>query len=242
MGRALAARLGVSFEAVEYATDPQRVEGLRGGAWDVTGVVLASQLAPLVDFSAPYLEVDGPYLVPAGSPIRQVADADRPGVRIAVGRGVSADVFLSREVKQATLVRAEQGEVTFEPLRTGQADALAGLRPNTLALPPLLPGSRVLEDRFTVQRQALAVPKGRPALHATVSAFVDEALALGLVRQIIARSGVPGIQAADSRAARTQLPRTGNAPMLHAVLVVGAGLLGLALALRRRSVPPAANC
>ena len=236
LGRALAARLGVPFEPVEYATVPQVVQGFLAGQIDVFSQTV-SELTDAVEASAPFAEIDNTYLVPAGSPIQRVADADRPGVRIAVGGGVGPDVFLSETLRQATLIRADTGDAAVELLRAGQADAVASNRPNALAFAARLPGSRVLADRFTTQERVLAVPRGRPVLHARVSAFVNEAKASGLVRQAIARSGVLGVQEAGP----TRLPATGRSGALAparplAGLLVGPALLAssvLAVALGR---------
>src|SRR5439155_3192900 len=202
----------------------------RAGQIDVANQAVAELTAQL-DASAPFAEINNTYLVPAGSPIRRAADADRPGVRVAVGRATPAEGFLSRELKQATLLRADTGMAAFELLRAGQADALATNRPNALSFAARLPGSRVLEDRFTTQQRVLAVPKGRPALLARVRAFAEEARASGLVRQAIARAGVSGVQALGGGAAVTQLPRTGDGSPAAAVLV---GLAAAALGWRLR--------
>jgi polar amino acid transport system substrate-binding protein len=235
MGRALAARLGVPFEPVEYATVPQVVEGFLAGQFDVFSQTV-SELTDAVDASAPFAEIDNTYVVPAGSPIQRVADADRPGVRIAVGRGAGPDVFLSEALQRATLVRADTGDAAFDLLRAGQVDAVASNRPNALAFAVRLPGARVLADRFTTQQRVLAVPKGRPALYARLRAFVEEAKASGLVRQVIARAGARGVQEAGPM----RLPATGTGGALTPLklLVVPAllasGALGFTLRCGRR--------
>jgi polar amino acid transport system substrate-binding protein len=96
LARALAARLGIEFVPVEYASPPKVLEGLKVGAWDVGFLGVDPARAAVVDFSPPYLQIDATYLVPAGSSIRNLADADQPGVRIAVSRESVEDSVLSR--------------------------------------------------------------------------------------------------------------------------------------------------
>jgi polar amino acid transport system substrate-binding protein len=232
IGRALAVRLGVPFEAIEYATSAALTEALRAGRIEI-GTQAFAELSAQLDATAPFAEVDNTYLVPAGSPIRRAADADRPGVRVVVGRGTAPEASLSRDLTLATLIRTDGAMASFELLRTGQVDALATNRPNALSFAARLPGSRVLEDRFATQQRVLAVPTGRPALHAHVSVFAEEAKASGLVRQAIMRAGVQGVQALGAGAAPTQLPRTGAPPADLAGPLAGVALAALGWRLRR---------
>jgi polar amino acid transport system substrate-binding protein len=231
LGKAFADRLRMPYEEINYGSDIERTQGLNAGVLDLVNVARPNvSLDPLLDYSAAFLEIDSTYLVPSGSPIQRVADADRPGMRIAATQGSAPDTYLSEALKQATLVRGASQAAAFELLRSGQADAFGALRSNLLALAPQMAGSRVLPDRFSVQPTSLGVPKGRPALAAAMRDFVTDAVASGLVRQIIARSGVQGIQAA----VLAQLPRTGSArPATDGILFAGPALLALGLALRR---------
>ena len=142
------------------------------------------------------MQVDYTYLVPTGSSIRTVADADQPGVRIAlVGNGVS-DLALRRMLKRAELIRTDTEGADFELVRSGKADVLAGSRPALLEYSDRLPGSLVLEDRFRAIFIAMAVPKGRTGRLAYIGDFVEEAKASGLVQRAIDRAGLRGAQVA----------------------------------------------
>jgi polar amino acid transport system substrate-binding protein len=156
------------------------------------------------DFSPPYMQSDFTYLVPAGSSIRNVADADQPGVRIAVPRGDASELHLSRTLKRAELVRTDSHAAAENLLRTGHADAYAGPRPVALTIAARLPGSRVLEDHFAVILVAAMVPKGHAGRLAYVSEFIEEAKASGLVKQIIERHGLRGVQVAPGGNPSTQ--------------------------------------
>jgi len=143
-------------------------------------------------------------LVPAGSSIRTVVDADQPGVRIAVERGGAGDLALTRILKQAELVRTDTIAAGFDLLRAGQVNVRAGVRPALLGDVARLPGSRVLEDRFGVIRLAALVPKGHAGHLAYISEFIEEAKTSGLVQQAIDRAGVRGVQVAPRGNQSTQ--------------------------------------
>src|SRR6266550_4819432 len=132
LGRALAKRIGVEFAPVEYPRPGAVMEGVRTGAWDVAFLAIDPSRAAEADFSPPYLQYDLTYMVPAGSSIRNVADADQPGVRIATPRGDASDLRLSRMLKRAELIRADSIPAPFYLLRAGQADVLSGIRPGLL--------------------------------------------------------------------------------------------------------------
>ena len=143
-------------------------------------------------------------MVPAGSSVRNVADADQPGIRIAVERGGAGDISLSRILKRAEVIRTETVAGGLELLRAGQVEVRAGVRPGLLPDSERLPGSRVLEDRFGVIRVAAFVPKGHARRIAYISEFIEEAKASGLIKQIIERAGLRGVQVAPAGYTRTQ--------------------------------------
>jgi polar amino acid transport system substrate-binding protein len=144
----------------------------------------------------PFIEFDFTYLVPAGSLIQSIADADRPGIRIAVVRNHASTAALNRVLKQAKLVYAETPDPTFDLLRTGDADVMASARSTLLEYSTKLPGSRVLKDRYGATLNRVVVPKDRAGRLAYINEFVEEAKASGLVQQAIDRAGPRGVQVA----------------------------------------------
>ena len=195
LARALAARLGIEFVPIEYPSPPRILDGLKDGAWDVGFLGIDPSRAAVVDFSPPYLQIDATYLVPADSSIRNIADGDQPGVRIAVSRNSVEEIVLRRMLKRAELRAVDTVSAGFELLRAGNADVLAAPRPALLQSAARLPGSRVLEDRFHATFGAMVVPKGQAARLAYISEFIEEAKASGLVQRAIERAGVRGVQA-----------------------------------------------
>lgn len=194
--RALAARLGVELVLVDYPTPTKAVEGLKSGSCDVAFLGIDRSRAAEVGFSPPFAELDYTYLVPAGSSIRSVADADRPGVRIAAIRNHASTLTLSRILKHATLVYADTPDPAFDLLRTGRTDAWASVGYALQSYSTRLPGSRVLEDRYGANRMAMAVPKGEAGRLAYISEFIEEAKASGLVQRAIERGGLRGVHVA----------------------------------------------
>jgi polar amino acid transport system substrate-binding protein len=199
LAHALAARIGIELQTVEYPRPGLVLDGVRMNAWDVTFLVIDPERSAEADFSPPYMQSDFTYLVPAGSPIRNVEEADQPGIRIGVPRGDAVDLRLGRILKQAVLMRVDNQAAGADLLRTGQANAYAAPRPALQALSAELPGSHVLDDAFAVISYAALVPKGNAGRLAFVSEFIEASKASGLVRQVIDRAGLGGIEVAPLR-------------------------------------------
>ncbi|MHB8534986.1 MAG: transporter substrate-binding domain-containing protein [Sulfuricaulis sp.] len=197
LGKNLALRLGVAFEAVGYPTVAKLVESAKANEWEVAFLAFDPARTAEMDFSAPYMEVDNTYLVPANSRITNISEIDRPGIRVAVPEKSAPDLFLSRSLKNAVLVRGKGGAAAaLEILRSGQADAFAENRQLLTAVSARLPGSRVLKGRFSAVQHAVAVTKGRAAGIAYVRRYVEEIKASGLVQQAINRASLVGVNVA----------------------------------------------
>ncbi len=192
----LGRRLGVPVTLVPYESVAAMVDAARTGAWDIAFCGIDPAREGDIGFSAAYLEIEATYLVPAGSPIRTVGDVDRPGVRVVAAARANYELYLTRELKRAELLRAPNHPAAFEMLETGQADALAGLRQALLGLTERLPGSRILDGRFMAVPQAVGMPRGRDAGLAYLRAVVEEAKASGLVARALERTGARGVAVA----------------------------------------------
>ena len=191
--RALAARLGVQPAFLEHPTPPQAIGCLKTGACDLLFLPFDARAADVGDFSSPIFQFDYTLLVPAQSPVRRVADADRTGVRIAAVRNHASTLELARQLKHAELIYAETPDPTFELLRGGHAEAMASARPTLLGYVSQLPGSQVLAGHYGANINRLVVPKGKAGWLAYVGEFVEEAKASGLVQKAIEVSGEPGV-------------------------------------------------
>ena len=196
LGRELAASAGVPVKLIEYTAVAKMVEDAKAHVWDVAVVAFDPARRGVIDFAPPHLVVDLTYLVAPGSKIRNVAEADRPGVRIAAARGAATTLYLERTLKQAKVAPAENEPAAFALLRSGKAQAYAQNRYMLLGLAASLPGARVLEDRFSAAEMCIVLPKGRPAALDYVGIFVDHAKASGAVARAIESSGLRGVNVA----------------------------------------------
>lgn len=188
----LARRLGVPIELVTYTAAGKVVEGVKSGAWDVAFFAIDPVRAADTDFSAAYLVIEGAYLVPADSPIRRNEDVDRAGVRVVVGRGSAYDLHLTRELKRASILRAPTSPAVADTMVAEKAEVAAGVRQQLQADAERLPGLRLLDGRFMVIDQAMALPKGRPAGAAYLRRFVEAMKASGFVAEALKRHGIEG--------------------------------------------------
>ena len=195
---ALAERLGVPLIGIEYPNVPSLLAGLQSHAWDVAFLGTDPARATEVDFTAAYMEVDNTYLVAVRAGLCTVAEVDRAGIRIAVPARSAPDLFLARELQQATLVRGDTPAALLALLRAGQADACAADRATLLDFAARLPGWQVLDGRFLAVQHALAVPKGQGPLLATVHTFVEQAKRSGLVHHAIQRADLRGVHVAPA--------------------------------------------
>jgi polar amino acid transport system substrate-binding protein len=191
----LGRRLGAPVEIVAYDGVGAMVDAARTGAWDIAFLGSEPAREREIGFTAAYLEIEATYLVPAGSPLGAVADVDGDGVKIAASARANYELYLTRTLRRAQLVRAPGGEA-FDLLARGEVDALAGLREALIGLAGKLPGSRILDGRFMGVQQSIGVPKGRDAGLAYLRGFVEEVKASGLVARAIARTGARGVSVA----------------------------------------------
>lgn len=199
LARALAARIGVALQPVEYPRPGAVLDGASTDAWDVAFLVIDPARSAMADVSPPYMQSDFSYLLPAASSIRNLTDADQTGIRIAVPRGDAVDLALSRLLKRATLVRVDNQAAGVALLRAGQVSAYAAPRPVLLELSAQLPGSHVIGEAFATTTFAAFVPKGHAGHLAYVSEFLEEAKASGAVQQFIERTGLRGFKVAPSK-------------------------------------------
>lgn len=199
LARALAARIGVTLQPVEYPRPGAVLDGVSTDAWDVAFLVIDPARSEISDVSPPYMQSDFTYLVPANSSIHNLSDADQPGNRIGVPRGDAIDLVLTRLLKQATLVRVDNQAAGAGLLSAGHINAYAAPRPVLLALSAQFSGSHVLEGSLATISFAAFIPKSHAGHLAYVSAFVEQARDSGLIQQFIERYGLHGLKVAPSK-------------------------------------------
>jgi len=190
LARELAKRIGVPLELVPYEAAGKVTADATSGRWDIAFIARDPERAKDIEFTAPYMVIEGGYLVPTNSAIRTIEDVDRDGVRIAVSRGSAYDLYLSRGViKRARLVRASSPQASIEQFSRERLEAAAGVKQPLIEYARTHPGYRVLPGHFMVIEQAMAVPRGRPLAIAYLRGFIDEMKASGFVAASLAKSG-----------------------------------------------------
>jgi polar amino acid transport system substrate-binding protein len=191
LAAALAKRLNVPLEYVPFQAAGKSFAALAAGNVDVAFIAIEPVRAAQVDFSAPYVVIEGTYMVRKDSPLKDVGDVDRPGIKIAVGLASVYDLYLTRTLKHATLVRAKVGGAAAGiPVFVDQKlDAAAGVRQPLDSYAKEHPEMRVMSGAFEQIGQAMGTAKGKSAGAAYVRAFVEEMKASGFVADALKRSG-----------------------------------------------------
>jgi polar amino acid transport system substrate-binding protein len=200
MGRELGRRLGVAVQILPYENPGKLADAAKTGAWDVGFIGAEPQRAQEIDFTAAYVEIESTYLVPPDSSIQTIEEVDRPGVRIAITERSAYDLYLTRNLKHAELVRDKGFDNVFRRFVDEKLDALAGLRPRLIIDQGNLPGSRILEGNFTSVQQAAGTPKGRPSGFEYLEAFIEDVKASGFVARAIENNNVRGLTVAPPAA------------------------------------------
>jgi polar amino acid transport system substrate-binding protein len=193
LARALGAQLGVPVDLVVVDGAARSVETVRSGAADIGFFAVDPARGEGVRFTAPYLLIEGAYLVRKDSPLRENAEVDRPGTRIVVARGSAYDLYLGRTLKSAELVHAQTSPNVVDEFLARRAEAAAGVKQQLQADAARVGGVRLLPGRFMVIEQAMGIPAARGEVAQEVlAAFVEFAKASGFIAAALARHGIQG--------------------------------------------------
>jgi len=192
LSRELARHLGVPVQFVTYEAAGKVVEDLKADAWDVAFLAIDPARAVDISYTAPYVVIEGAYLVRSDSPIRRNEDVDREGVRVMVGAGSAYDLFLSRSLKQATIVRAPTSPKVTDMFMEQDLEVAAGVKQQLEADARRIAGLRLLEGRFMVINQAMGTPRGRNTGAQYLQRFVEQMKVSGFVAQALDRHRIEG--------------------------------------------------
>ena len=197
LARALGDRLGVEVQLVVFDTANQSVEAVRGEQADIGFFAIDPLRGEGIAFTPPYVLIEGSYMVPEASAIQANEEVDRPGVRVTVGKGSAYDLFLSRTLQAAEIVRAPSSPAVVEVFVEQKLEVAAGVKQQLQADLARFPGHRMLPGRFMVIQQAMGLPQSRGAEAAqALAAFVQEMKASGFVAEALARHGIQGASVA----------------------------------------------
>jgi polar amino acid transport system substrate-binding protein len=198
MGLEIASRLGVPVTYVTYKTPAELADQALSNAWDIGLIGAEPQRAEMIAFTSAYVEIESTYLVPAGSPLKVIADVDRPGVRIAVTDKTAYGLWLDRNIKHAVLHRSASFDTAYAEFVGSKLDCLAGLRPGLIKDAAKLPGSRLLDGRFAAVQQAIGTPRKNAVGAAFLQDFVAEVKSSGFVQSLISKHHVVGLSVAPA--------------------------------------------
>lgn len=199
LARGLADQLGVALELVVFDAAAKSVDAVKAGAADIGFFAVDPLRGDGIRFSAPYVLIEGAYLVRQASPLQDNAQVDRAGTTVMVGKGSAYDLYLTREMKAATLLRAPTSPLVVDTFLAQNADVAAGVKQQLEADAARLPGLRLLPGRFMVIEQAMGVQAGRgEAAEKFLRDYVERAKASGRVAQALQRHGVQGATVAPA--------------------------------------------
>jgi polar amino acid transport system substrate-binding protein len=197
LARAFAQRLGVPIELAIFDAAGKSVDAVTQERADIGFFAVDPLRGAGIAFTAPYVLIEGCYLVPEASDIRHNEDVDRLGHTVVVGQGSAYDLYLSRELQQARIVRAPTSPSVVDTFKAVRADVAAGVKQQLETDAHRLGGLRLLDGRFMVIRQAMGTPKGRgDEVAAILTAFVETMKATGFVAEALARHGIEGASVA----------------------------------------------
>jgi polar amino acid transport system substrate-binding protein len=197
LGKELARRLGMPYEPIVYANNAAVQEAMKTGNADFAFTNASPARQKEMDFGPPCLLIESGYLVTVDSPITSSADIDHKGHRIGVAAGGTSDSTLSRDLKNAEVVRAATNQNGAELVAAGKIDAFATNKATLFELADRTPGLKVLPDRWSEERIAIAIPKGREQALPVIKAFTADVIAQGLVKAAMDRAGLRGARTAE---------------------------------------------
>lgn len=193
LARGFAQRLGVDLELVVFDTAGKSVDAVAAEQADIGFFAIDPKRGEAIHFTAPYVLIEGCYAVRDASPLKAMDEVDRAGMRVVVGKGSAYDLFLSRELKEATLLRAPSSPAVVEFFLEQGAEVAAGVKQQLEADAARLGGLRLLPGHFMVIRQAMGCPKARgEAAAAALAAYVEEMKRSGFVAEALKRHNIQG--------------------------------------------------
>ncbi|TMJ06233.1 MAG: transporter substrate-binding domain-containing protein [Alphaproteobacteria bacterium] len=186
LARELGRRLGVPVALSCFDAAGKAFEAMKAGKVDIVFLAIEPVRAAEIEFTAPYVIIEGVYMVPKNSTLKTPADVDKPGIRVGVNKASAYDLFLTRTLKNATLVRSEDGAQLFVDEKL---DAAGGVKQALQAFAKGRSDVRLMDERFMEIQQAMGCARGKLAGAAHLRSFVEEMKASGFVADALKRSG-----------------------------------------------------
>lgn len=189
LARELARRLGVPIQYVTYDTAGKMADAMKAGALDIAFLAVDPARAEDIAFSAPYVQIEGTYLVRRDSPLTRIEEFDRKGQRIAAANKSAYDLYLTRTLKNAEIVRVATSQAAIDEVAANRIEATGGVKQTLMAAVAKNPNLRVIDGNFMTIGQASGVPKARQNAARYLREFIEEAKASGFVARALHASG-----------------------------------------------------
>jgi polar amino acid transport system substrate-binding protein len=198
LARELGTRLGVDLDLIRFDAAGKVFDALKAGALDVIFLAIDPFRAQEIAFSPPYALIEGNFVVEASSKLYSMTDIDKPGMRVTVARGSAYDLFLTRALKQATLLRLPTGIEALEVFSSDRLEAAGSVKQPIVKFMEAHGNLRLIEPAFMQIRQAMGTPQGRPLGAAYLRSFIEEMKAAGVVAEALRRSGQHDVEVAPA--------------------------------------------
>lgn len=192
LARELGRRLNVPVELVTFTAAGKVVEAVTANEVSIAFVAIDPQRAVSTFYTAPYVVIEGAYLVRNESPIKANEEVDRAGIRVAAAKGSAYDLYLSRELRNAKIVHAATSQSVTDSFLAQNLEVAAGVKQQLQMDASRVPGVRLLPGRFMVINQAMGTPISRAAAGEYLKAFIEEMKASGFVAASLERHGIQG--------------------------------------------------
>ena len=193
-------RAGIPIELVPFQTAGSTVDAIKTGKIDLIFVAIDPVRGADVSYTPPYIQIEGAYMVKADSNLKTNEDVDHSGVEIVVGKGSAYDLFLTREIKNAALLRAASSQAVVDDFMAGKGNVAAGVKQQLESDAKRYNGLRMLPGRFMVINQAIGIPKARPEYEKTtiyLSSIITDLKSSGFVADSMKRHGIQGARVAE---------------------------------------------
>ena len=193
-------RSGIPIELIPFQSAGSTVDAIKTGNIDLIFVAIDPVRGADVNYTPPYIQIEGAYMVKADSKLKVNEEVDRSGVEIVVGKGSAYDLFLTREIKNAALLRAASSQAVIDDFMAGKGNVAAGVKQQLESDAKRYNGLRMLPGRFMVINQAIGIPKARPEYEKTtvyLSGIITDLKSSGFVANSMKRHGIEGAKVAE---------------------------------------------
>ena len=193
-------RSGIPVELIPFKTAGSTVDAIKAGNIDMIFVAIDPVRGADVSYTPPYIQIEGAYMVKANSPLKNNEEVDRSGVEIVVGKGSAYDLYLTREIKNAALLRAASSQAVIDDFMAGKGNVAAGVKQQLESDAKRYQDLRMLPGRFMVINQAIGIPKARSDYEKTtayLSNIITDLKSSGFVAQAMKRHNIQGAQVAE---------------------------------------------